>query len=40
MFVRLKEEMMKNIVPVRASPSGPRRWQYFNKYKGNQKPSF
>ena len=40
MFVQLKEEMMRNIVPIRVLPSAPRRWQYFNKYKCNQKPSF
>ena len=40
MFIRLKEEMMKHLVPVRASPSSPRRWQYFNKYKCNLKPCF
>jgi hypothetical protein len=40
MFVQLKEKMMKNIVPVRVLPGSPRRWQYFNKYKCNQKPSF
>jgi hypothetical protein len=40
MFIQLKEEMMRNVVPVRKSPSAPRRWQYFNKYKCNQKPSF
>jgi hypothetical protein len=40
MFAQLKEEMMKNIVPVRTLPGGPRRWQYFNKYKCNQKPGF
>jgi hypothetical protein len=40
MFLRLKEAMMKNIVPVRTLPGRKRRWQYFNKYKCNQKPSF
>ena len=40
LFIRLKEEMMKHIVPVRPSPSSPRRWQYFNKYQCNLKPSF
>jgi hypothetical protein len=33
----LKEEMMKNIVPVRALPDSPRRWKRFSKYKCNQK---
>jgi hypothetical protein len=40
LFARLKEDMMKNIVPIRTSPGKPRRWKYFNKYKCNQKPSF
>jgi hypothetical protein len=40
MFLRLKEAMIKNIVPVRILPGRKRRWQYFNKYKCNQKPSF
>jgi hypothetical protein len=40
LFLRLKEAMMKNIVPVRILPGRKRRWKYFNKYKCNQKPSF
>jgi hypothetical protein len=32
----LKEEMMKNIVPVRALPGSPRKWKYFNC---SQKPA-
>ena len=40
LFIRLKEEMMKPIVPVRPSPSSPRRWYYCNKYQCNLKPSF
>ena len=38
LFIQLKEEMMKNLVPVRPLPSSLRRWQYFNKY--DLKPSF
>jgi hypothetical protein len=40
LFVQLKEDMMKNIAPIRASPGSPRRWKYFNKCKCNLKPSF
>jgi hypothetical protein len=40
LFVQLKEDMMKNIVPVRILPGKPRRWKYFNKYKCNLKPGF
>jgi hypothetical protein len=40
LFIRLKEDMLKNIVPIRSLPSSPRRWKYFNKYKCNLKPSF
>jgi hypothetical protein len=40
LFIHLKEEMMKNIVPVRVLPGSPRRWKYFNKYKCNLKPGF
>jgi hypothetical protein len=40
LFVQLREAMMKNIVPVRTMPGRKRRWQYFNKYKCNQKPGF
>jgi hypothetical protein len=39
-FARLKEEMLKNVVPIRRSPSKPRKWNYFNKHKCNLKPSF
>jgi hypothetical protein len=40
MFRRLKEDMVRNIVPVRQLKGKPRKWNYFNKYKCNQKPSF
>jgi hypothetical protein len=40
MFGQLEAEMRGNIVPIRASPGRPRRWQYFNKYNCNLKPSF
>jgi hypothetical protein len=40
LFVQLREDMMKHIVPIRALPGSPRRWKYFNKYKCNLKPSF
>ena len=40
LFVRLKEEMMKNIVTICTLPGKPRRWKYFNKYKCNLKPGF
>jgi hypothetical protein len=40
LFERLKTDMARNIVPVRKSKSAPRKWNYFNKYKGNLKPSF
>jgi hypothetical protein len=40
LFVRLKEDMMKNIVPLRPMPVSPRRWKYFNKYKCTLKPGF
>jgi hypothetical protein len=40
MFTGLKKEMMRNIVPVRQLKGAPRKWNYFNKYKCNQKPSF
>jgi ribosomal protein S8 len=40
LFVQLKEDMMKNIVPIRTLPGKPRRWKYFNKYKCNLKPGF
>jgi hypothetical protein len=39
-FIRLKADMERNIVPVRALKSRGRKWNYFNKYKCNQKPSF
>jgi len=39
-FKRLKADMERFIVPVRQLKSVPRKWQYFNKYKCNQKPSF
>jgi IS4 transposase len=40
MFRQLAADMEKNIVPVRKLKSVPRKWQYFNKYKCNLKPSF
>jgi hypothetical protein len=40
LFLQLKKAMIKNIVPVRTLPGRARRWQYFNKYKCNQKSSF
>jgi hypothetical protein len=40
LFVQLKEDMMKNIVPIRILPGKPRRWKYFNKYKCKLKPGF
>ena len=40
MFRQLAADMEKNIVPVRKLKSAPRKWQYFNKYKCNLKPSF
>jgi hypothetical protein len=40
LFERLKTDMARNIVPVRKSKSAPRKWNYFNKYKCNLKPSF
>jgi hypothetical protein len=40
LFVQLREDMMKNIVPIRTLPGKPRRWKYFNKYKCNLKPGF
>ncbi|MFP3041616.1 IS4 family transposase [Treponema primitia] len=40
MFRGLMADMEKNIVPVRESKSAHRKWNYFNKYKCNQKPSF
>jgi hypothetical protein len=33
-------EMERNIVPVRELKGTRRKWNYFNKYKRNQKPSF
>jgi hypothetical protein len=40
LFGQLEAEMLGNIVPIRASPGRPRRWQYCHKYKCNLKPSF
>jgi hypothetical protein len=40
MFRQLKEDMARNIVPVRQLKGRGRKWNYFNKYKCNQKPSF
>jgi hypothetical protein len=40
LFIRLKKDMLRNIVPVRELKSSPRKWNHFNKYKCNQKPSF
>jgi hypothetical protein len=36
----LKEDMVRNIVPVRQLKGRVRKWNYFNKYKCNQKPGF
>jgi hypothetical protein len=40
LFWRLMTDMENNIVPVRTLKSTNRKWNYFNKYKCNQKPSF
>ena len=41
LFKNLKDDMLRNIVPVRPDlPGKARKWNYFNKYKCNQKPSF
>jgi xanthine/CO dehydrogenase XdhC/CoxF family maturation factor len=40
LFERLKTDIARNIVPVRKSKSALRKWNYFNKYKCNLKPSF
>jgi hypothetical protein len=40
LFARFKEEMLKNLVPIRRSPGKPRKWNYFNKHKCNLKSSF
>jgi hypothetical protein len=40
MFERLKAEIERNIVPVRELKGTRRKWNYFNKYKCNQKPGF
>jgi hypothetical protein len=40
MFERLQAEMRRNIVPVRKLKGRRRKWNYFNKYKCNQRPSF
>jgi hypothetical protein len=40
MFSRLKGEMVRNIVPIRQLKGRARKWNYFNKYKCNLKPSF
>jgi hypothetical protein len=39
-FIRLKADMERNTVPVRTLKSRSRKWNYFNKYKCNLKPSF
>ena len=40
LFRRLMTDMEKNIVPVCKLKSAKRKWNYFNKYKCNKKPSF
>jgi hypothetical protein len=40
LFDILAAEILENIVPVRVLPSKDRKWNYFNKYKCNQKPSY
>ena len=40
LFRQLIADMERNIVPVRKLKSAPRKWNYFNKYKCNLKPSF
>jgi rhodanese-related sulfurtransferase len=41
LFKNLREDMLRNIVPVRPDlPGKARKWNYLNKYKCNQKPSF
>jgi IS4 transposase len=40
LFRGLMSDMENNIVPVRKLKSANRKWNYFNKYKCNQKPSF
>jgi hypothetical protein len=40
MFSRLKEDIVQNIVPVRKLKGSVRKWNHFNKYKCNLKPSF
>jgi hypothetical protein len=40
MFKQLISDMERHIVPVRKLKSSPRKWNYFNKYKCNLKPSF
>jgi hypothetical protein len=41
LFDKLTDDILKNIVPVRPDlPGKPRKWNYFNKYKCNQKPSY
>ncbi|MDR2517578.1 MAG: hypothetical protein LBC88_09405 [Spirochaetaceae bacterium] len=40
LFGQPEAEMRGNIVPIRASPGRPRRWQYFNKYQCSLNPSF
>ncbi|MDR3122850.1 MAG: hypothetical protein LBU16_03615 [Treponema sp.] len=37
---RLQADMERNIVPVRQLKGRGRKWNYFNKYKCNQKPGF
>jgi hypothetical protein len=39
MFIRLKEDIVRNIVPVRKLKGSVRKWNYFNKYKCNLKHS-
>ena len=38
MFRQMGAKMVRNIVPIRASPGRPRRWHYCNKY--NLNPTF
>ncbi|MDR1316750.1 MAG: transposase [Spirochaetales bacterium] len=40
MFIRLKGEVVRNTVPVRQLKGRERKWNCFNKYKCNLKPSF
>jgi hypothetical protein len=40
MYEGLKADMRRNMVPVRKLKGTHRKWNYFNKYKCNQKPGF